>query len=151
MTASAADAYRAIKARLQSAAFGFPLRFQSEDSGPLPDTPAPFAFVLFNNDGSGRGPTAFGGGQGSNLYRNQALIEAFVFVPNGEGIDAAMDNAELVAARLRSFREAKVSCGSADVVPIGEGSKISVPGLSSEVNNYICALAEITAHFDQIG
>ena len=152
---TAADAYRAIKARLQAETAGvtFPLRFHGEDAGPLPDTPSAFAFVVFTNDGSGRGPTAFGGGQGSNLYRNQGVLEAFVFVPNGEGIDVAMDKAELVAARLRSFRDAAIglSFSSCDVIPIGEGAKVAPPGLASEVNNYMCALAECALHFDQIG
>jgi hypothetical protein len=150
MSVTASQAYAAVKARLDGAGFSFPLRYQGEDSGPLPDTPATFAFVVFGNDGSGRGPVAFGGGRGANLYRNQGVIEAFVFVPNGEGLSAAMDAAELVAARLRSFRDT-ISCFSADVIPVGEGSKIAPPGLNSEVSNYQCAVAEIAMHFDQIG
>lgn len=151
MSVTASEAYAAVKARLDGAGFSFPLRYQGEDSGPLPDTPATFAFVVFSNDGSGRGPVAFGGGVGRNLYRNLGVVEAFVFVPNGEGLAAAMNAAELVAARLRSFRDASISCFSADVIPVGEGSKITPPGLSSEVSNYQCAVAEIAMHFDQIG
>ncbi len=151
MSVTASEALAAVKARLDGAGFPFPVRYQGEDSGPLPDTPATFAFVVFNNDGSGRGPTAFGGGAGRNLYRNLGVIEAYVFVPNGEGLAAATDAAEQVAARLRSYRDASISCFSADVIPVGEGSKIAPPGLSSEVNNYQCAVAECAFHFDQIG
>lgn len=151
MSVTASEAYAAVKARLEGAAFSFPLRYQGEDSGPLPDTPSTFAFVVFNNDGSGRGPAAFGGGRGSNLYRNQATVEAYVFAPNGEGLPVAMEAAELLAARLRSFRDNSISCFSADVIPVGEGSALKPPGLNSEVSNYQCAVAEISLTFDQIG
>lgn len=151
MSVTASEAFAAMKARLDGAGFSFPLRYQGEDSGPLPNAPTTFCFVVFSNDGSGRGPVAFGGGNGRNLYRNQGVAEGFVFVPDGEGLTAAMDAAELVAARLRSFRDASISCFSADVIPVGEGSKISPPGLNSAVNNYQCAIAEVAFHFDQIG
>jgi hypothetical protein len=59
--------------------------------------------------------------------------------------------AETIAARLRSFRDATISCFGADVIPVGPGSNISPPGLQSEVSNYLCAVAEIDLHFDQIG
>lgn len=145
------QAFSAVRARLEAGAFSFPLRWQGEDNGPLPDTPATFAFVVFNNDGSGRGPAAFGGGRGANLYRNQATVEAYVFVPNGEGLSVASDAAELIAAQLRSHAGSGISCFSADVIPVGEGSSITPPGLNSEVSNYQCAVAEIALHFDQIG
>lgn len=151
MSVTAGEAYAAVKARLDAAAFSFPLRYQGEDAGPLPDDPATFAFVVFNNDGSGRGPVAFGGGIGRNLYRNQATVEAYVFAPNGEGLSVAMAAAELIAAQLRSFRDQVISCYSADVIPVGEGSKLTPPGLNSEVSNYQCAVAEIALTFDQIG
>ncbi len=151
MSVTVSEAYAAVKARLDGAGFSFPLRYQGEDAGPLPDQPSTFAFVVFSNDGSGRGPVAFGGGRGANLYRNLGVIDAFVFAPNGEGLAAAMDAAELVAARLRSFRDSSISCFSADVIPVGEGSKITPPGLNSEVSNYMCAVAEISLTFDQIG
>ena len=63
-----------------------------------------------------------------------------------------MQRAETLAALLRSWRTSEVSFTSADVIYIGNGSKISVPGLSSSpLNNYQCAVAECTFHFDQIG
>lgn len=151
MSVTTSQAVAAIRARLEAAAFTFPLRWQGEDGGPLPDEPTTFAFVVFNNDGSGRGPAAFGGGRGANLYRNQATVEAFVFSPNGEGLSVATDAAETLAALLRSYRGNGISCFSADVIPVGEGSKIAPPGLASEVSNYQCAVAEISLHFDQIG
>lgn len=151
MSVTAAQALAAIRARLDAGGFAFPLRYQGEDSGPLPDTPSTFAFVVFNNDGSGRGPAAFGGGRSANLYRNQATVDAYVFAPNGEGLSVAIEAAELVAAQLRSFRDASISCFSADVIPVGEGSQLTPPGLNSEVSNYQCAVAEIALFFDQIG
>ena len=150
---TAAQAFVAVKARLTGAGSGIsiPLRWQGEDQPPLPDKPAAFAYVVFNVFGSGRGPEGIGGGRGNNLYRNQAVVEAFVFTPMGLGLEQALVVAETVAARLRSFRDADISCFSADVIPVGEGSSITPPGLSSEVNNYQCAVAEIGLHFDQIG
>lgn len=151
MSVTVSQARAAVKSRLEAASFAFPLRWPGDDSGPLPDTPATFAFIVFNNEGSGREPTAYGGGRGSNLYRNQAMVEAFVFAPNGEGLEVATDTAELVAAQLRSFRDSSISCFSADVIPVGEGSNIKPPGLASDVSNYQCAVAEIALMFDQIG
>ena len=151
MSVTASQALAAVRARLDAGSLAFPLRWQGEDGGALPDTPATFAFIVFNNDGSGRGPTAYGGGRGANLYRNQAIVEAYVFSPNGEGLAVAMDAAETLAALLRSYRDSSISCFAADVIPVGEGSKIAPPGLASEVSNYQCAVAEIALTFDQIG
>jgi hypothetical protein len=66
--------------------------------------------------------------RGRNLYRNRATVEAYVFAPNDDGMSVVLDHAETIAARLRSFRDDSVSCYSADVIPIGPGSSISVPG-----------------------
>lgn len=151
MSVTASQALAAVRARLEAGAFAFPLRFQGDPESPLPDQPTTFAFVVFNNDGSGRGPAAFGGGRNANLYRNQATVDVYVFVPNGQGLSVATDAAELVAAQLRSFRDASISCFAADVIPVGEGSQLKPPGLNSEVSNYQCAIAEIAMHFDQIG
>lgn len=149
---TAVDARSTLKIRLSGVA-GFPIYWQGDVIPPLPDEPAAFAFVVFNNEGSGSGPAGFGGGRGLNLWRNRGTVEAYVFEPAlADGAaERVMQNAELVAARLRSYRDAVVSCGAADVIPIGEGSNISVSGLSSPVNNYQCAVAEIDLHFDQIG
>lgn len=151
MSVTASQALAAVRARLEGGSIAFPLRWQGEDGGPLPDTPSTFAFVVFNNGGSGRGPAAFGGGVGRNLYRNQAIVEAYVFAPNGQGLSVATDGAEVIASLLRSYRDGSISCFSADVIPVGEGSSIAPPGLSSEVSNYQCAVAEIALNFDQIG
>lgn len=150
--ATAEDARGALKTRLGEIT-GFPIYWQGDIIPPLPDNPAPFGFAVFNNDGSGQGPASFGGGRGRNLWRNRGTLEVFVFEPAlAEGAsDRMLANAEAVAARLRSFRDNVVSCFSADVIPIGEGANIAVPGLSNPVNNYQCAVAEIDLHFDQVG
>lgn len=151
MSVTTSQALAAVRSRVESAGITFPIYWQGEDVPPLPGTPSTFAFVVFNNEGSGGRPTAFGGGAGQNLYRNRARLEAFVFAPNGEGLQVATDGAELVAVELRSYRDDNVSCFAADVIPIGPGSSISVPGLSTVVSAYQCAVAEATLTFDQIG
>lgn len=157
---SITGAFDAIRSRLEGGSYtdgtgaalaASWLRFQGEDAGALPDDATTFAYVELENFGAGRGPAAFGGGSGNNLYRNEGLINAFVFVPNGWGLRAAVVQAEQIAARMRSFRDSSVSCFSASVHPIGEGTSIAPKGLNSEVNNYTCAVVEIAFHFDDIG
>lgn len=147
------EALAAIRARLEADDSGItiPLRWHGEPGDPLPDDPSPFGFVIFNNEGSGNGPIEFGGGRGQNRYRNNATVEAYVFVPAQSGLPLALDLAETVALRLRSFRDDMVSCFSADVIPIGAGSSIAPPGLNSDVSNFVAALAEVRVTFDQIG
>ncbi|QOZ52876.1 hypothetical protein [Bradyrhizobium sp. CCBAU 53338] len=147
------DALVAIRSRLEADDSGItiPLRWHGEPSDPLSDEPEPFGYVIFNNEGSGNGPIEFGGGRGQNRYRSNATVEAYVFVPAQSGLPAALDLAETVASRLRSFRDDTVSCFSADVIPIGGGSSIAPPGLDSDVSNFVAALAEARVTFDQIG
>lgn len=149
---TAAQAIAAVKSRLTASGSGIsvPLHWQNERVI-LPDTPAAFAYVVFNNEGPGVGPVSYGGGAGQNRYRNQASIEAFVFSPDGEGMEPAVDHAETIATRMRSFRDTDISCFSASVHPVGPGSTLRPPGMDSEAGNYWCAVAEIVLHFDQIG
>lgn len=152
MSTDAAGALSALRSRLEGdAAVTIPMYWRGEDAPILADTPAPFAYLVFNNEGSGGGPVGFGGGRGRNLYRNRALIEAFVFSPAGEGEAVVLGYAETIATSLRSFRSSAISCFSADVIPVGPGSKVAPPGFVSEVSNYQCAVAEIELTFDQIG
>lgn len=150
--ATVEDARGVLKSRL-GAISDFPIYWQGDVIPPLPDDPAPFGFAVFNNDGSGSGPAGFGGGRGRNLYRNRGTLEVYVFEPAlaAGAANRMLVNAEAVAALLRSYRDSVVSCFAADVIPIGEGSNIAVPGLSNPVNNYQCAVAEIDLQFDQIG
>lgn len=150
MSTTAIQALAAIKAQLATG-LGFSVYWQGDDPPTLSDTPAAFAFIVFDNEGSGGRPTAFGGGRGNNLYRSQARVEAYVFSPLGEGADIVLGYAETIAARLRSYRDSDISCFAADVILIGPGSALSVPGLASEVNSYQCAVAEVSLSFDQIG
>lgn len=154
--AAITDILPAVLARLAEAptiadAHGnaLPFRYQDDGAGDLPDAPRAFAYIEHENFGSGRGPAAFGGGRGANLYRNEGLITLYAFAPKGEGTFLAL--AETIAARLRSFRSDTMSCFSADVHPIGDGSSLRPPGLRSEVSNYSCAIVEVAIHFDQIG
>lgn len=154
MSTSASQAFAAVRARLEAsdAGIAIPLRWQGEAGEPLPNPPSSFAFVDFNNEGSGGYPVAFGGGAGQNTYRNRASVQVYVFVPYNATLAAALDTAEPIAARMRSFRSADISCFSADVIPLGKGSSLSLPGMSSGVEGaYQCILVEVDMHFDQIG
>jgi hypothetical protein len=154
LSTSAGQAFSAVRARLEAEDSGisFPLRWQGENGELLPNPPAPFAFVSFNNDGSGGRPTAFGGGLGRNLYRNRARVEVYVFVPNNDTLLAALDHAETVAVRFRSFRSGGINCFSADVIPLGLDSSLSIPGVSTGVvGDYQVIAVEVELHFDQIG
>ena len=152
--ASATEAYDAVRARLDAVDSGItvPLRWHGEDNGPLPDVPADFAYVVFDNMGSRPGPIAFGGGVGRNLYRNLAGVTVYVFVPSRGGGRRAMLHAETIAARLRSYRDDDIFCRSADITPAGDGASIAAPGLQrNELNNYQCAIVEIDVTFDTVG
>ena len=152
-----AQAYAAVRGRLESnvptsGGDPIPLRWQNEIGEPLPDIPAPFVYVEFDNDGSvTRGPASFGAGRGDNIYRNEATITAYVFVPTGEGLNEAHAIAEQIAALFRSHRDNDISCFRSTVYPGGQGADIRPPGLDSEVGNYFYAIAEIDLHFDQLG
>ena len=151
MSTTASQAWAAVRARVEAGEIAVPIRWQGESSEPLPDEPAPFVFVIFNNRGTGGRPMAFGGGAGRNEWRNNAVVEAFAFVPAAQGLIAAMDLAESIAARLRSYRGAGISCSAADVIPIGPGSDIDVPGMKSPVSAYQCAVCEVQLTFDHVG
>ncbi len=131
-----------------------PFRWQNEAADSqgeveLPDTPSPFVYVEFNAD---RGTLAsFGGGRGANRYRNPARLEAYVFVPKGEGLDEAEAIAEQIAVLFRSYRDADISCFDASVYPGGDGEELKPKGISSEVGNYFWACCEVSLFFDQIG
>lgn len=157
MTATIADILPAVLARLAETPLivdahsnTLPFRYRDDGAGNLPDTPTAFAFVEHENFGSGRGPAEYGGGRSSNIYRNEGLITVFVFNPK-EGLLVLNQLAETIAARLRSYRTATLSCFAADVRPIVDGSSLRPPGLASEVNNYACAVVEVAMHFDQVG
>jgi hypothetical protein len=154
MSVTASGALAVIRSQLEaSPALSITMYWQGDDPPILPDTPAAFAYIVFNNDGSPRGPTSFGGGVGRNLYRSNARLEAYVFMPStgALGMEPVMDKAELIAARLRSYRSGDVSCYAANVDPVGPGSSISPPGFNSVVSNYYCAVAVIDIQFDTIG
>lgn len=149
---TATQAYEKLRSRLTGADTGIliPLLYQNENAE-LPDEPTTFAYVEFIVDPSLGGPAAFGGGRGQNRYRYSAQLIAYVFVPSNSGLAPAMDHAETIAARLRSFRDTDVSCFDATVQPGGSGADLKPPGLTSEVGNYFYAVAVVSLSFDQIG
>ena len=147
--ATTTEAIAAVRSRLDSGGIAFTLYYDGDDAPILPDTPATFGYVEFQGQGSVA--AAYGGGRGGNVYRNSALVNVWVFSPIGYGAEAATTHAEPVAARLRSYRDEVISIFKADVIHMGQGSNLSVPGLVSEVSNYQCALVEAELIFDLIG
>jgi hypothetical protein len=125
------------------------LRWQNEDGVALPDTPTSFLYTELVTDPQFL--AGFGGGFGANLWRNPARIDCYAFVPRGEGLAVATDLAESVAALFRGYRSSNLQCFDATVYPLGAGSSMKPPGLSSEVDNYFCAVCEVRMHFDLIG
>lgn len=151
---TATGAYNVIRARLEAnvpTSNGSPvvLRWQGETGSPLPGPPEPFVYVEFITDPGAI--AGFGGGRGSNLYRNPGRIDAFCFVPRDWGLAYATDLGEAVATLFRSYRDDSISCFEASVIPLGAGSSIKPPGLDSEVDNYYAAVTEVSLHFDQTG
>jgi hypothetical protein len=152
MSMTSDQAQTALRTRIDGAGVVPPMYWEGDVVPPLPDTPSPFVYFVFDNEGSGRGPAAYGGGLRQNLYRNQALLMGFVFVPRGAGSGiAAQQVAETVAASVRSMRIADLAVHKADVMPAGPGSSVAPRALRSPVSNYQCAIAVIELHFDQIG
>jgi hypothetical protein len=149
MAVTTDQAFAAVRARLNSGSYAFNLYYSGDDPPILPDAPTAFAFVVFNNEGSTL--AAFGGGRGNNIYRNRGRVEAFVFSPAFYGVELVAQQAETIAAQLRSYRDDVISCFQADVIPVGHGSMLSVPGLSNEVSNYQCAIVEVSLTYDLIG
>lgn len=162
--ATAQSARQAIRTRLDAAGLTsdgstpLPLRFPNEEADSLgdvtlSDTPSPFAYIEFVNQGSRSGPVSFGGGVGQNTYRNQGRIEGYVFVPKGEGIDRAETIAETIASLFRSYRDATISCFDASVFAGGDASALQPAGGSNAVQlgAYFYAAFEVNLFFDQIG
>lgn len=144
-------AWTAIKARI---AGNTPpglsvLRWMNEDSAALPNTPAAFLYTELQTEQQFL--AGFGGGSGANLWRTPARIEAYVFVPRGDGVAVATDLAEAIAALFRGYRTTDIQCFDAAVHPLGDGANLKPPGLDSAVDNYFCALCEVNLHIDQVG
>lgn len=146
--ASIVTALAALRERAESQITTMPLMWPDENNEP-PDDPAPF--VYFFLDTLPANLAGFGGGAGSNLWRNEAELQGFVFVPVGWGITEAVTRAETVAAAFRSYRTADISCFGASVHPVGKGSELIPPGLENAAGNYACAVALVDMYFDQIG
>lgn len=148
---TAAEAFAVLKARAiaNKPAKVDALRWQNEDGDPLPDDPCNFIYTEFLTD---RGSiAAFGGGRSNNRYRNPARLEAYVFVPRGQGNEIALQIAEQYAAIFRSYRDADISCFDASVLPGGDGADLKPKGITSRVSNYFYACVEVSLFYDLIG
>jgi hypothetical protein len=151
---TAKQARTVIRSRLEAGGLSVPLRWQNEEADSsgnveLPDLPAPFVYTEFLTDPAQL--VSFGGGRYQNRYRNPARLDAYVFVPKGEGLDEAETIAEQIAVLFRSYRDTDISCFDATVYPGGDGASLKPPGLNSEVGNYYWACCEVSLFFDQTG
>jgi hypothetical protein len=149
MAVTTSEAIARIRERINAGNVGYPVYFKGDDPALLPDTPSPWAFVDYNNEGEIA--VSFGGGRGNNVWRNRMRVEAFVFSPMGYGAETVAGYAEPIAAQLRSYRDDVISCLGAGVFPLGSGSSFSVPGLSVDISNYQVAVAEAVVVFDLVG
>ncbi|MGE0290330.1 MAG: hypothetical protein AB7I42_24900 [Bradyrhizobium sp.] len=148
MSIDIADAWTLLKARAEAEVTGVTLLFAFEDNYDLPDTPAPFAFFEIVSDGRGDF-IEVGAGRASNRFRNRAMLNAFVFVPVGWGMQAALDAAEPIAKAFRRYAVPYLKSQGATVHPVGEGAQLVPPGLSSAAGNYSACVVEIPLYFDQ--
>lgn len=152
---TASDAHAFIRSRMEANIPNDPngtpvtLRWRGEVGDPLPDSPSPFAFTLF--DATISGVIEIGGGRGRNRHRQPSSAEVYIFVPNGWGLKPATDLAETIAALFRSINQSGVTVESATVYPGGPGSELSIPGLPSESDNYMWSAVGIEFHYDLIG
>lgn len=154
----ATDSFNAIRNRIEAGSLNPPIWWPNEEENSdgektLPDTPAAFIHIAFHTD---RGYlAAFGGGNANNLWRNQGLIEAYYFVPRGEGLDAALDGAETIATLFRGYRTETVSCFDASVRAGTSASNLNLSALNQETqtvaDNYHWAVTQVSFHYDQIG
>lgn len=146
MSTTYPQAWAALRARAV-AEIDLPKAWQFENNE-LPDTPAAFVYLEMVTDRAGF--IEIGGGRGANRYRHNAELNAFIFVPVGQGMQEALDQAEPVAAAFRSYRTGGVSCQGAVIQPIGEGAALVPPGLQSAAGNYACVLVSVPVYFDQV-
>lgn len=137
-----AEAFAAIRARLEAAAItGLTLRWQGEFyAGDPPDAPADFCLTELLVESQRIIET--GGGAGFNRLRNEARVEARVFLTAGIGAEAAATTAELVAAVFRNQSFSGVVCRAASVAP-----ETTPEGFG----NYTIALVTVDCHYDQLG
>jgi hypothetical protein len=130
------DAFNAVKDRIVAAITDVSLAWQNEDFT-VPDLPASFIRIDMSVDN--QFAASFGGGLGSNRWRNTGFIEAHAFVPVGQGFAVASDLAERVATLFRGYRDGTISCFSARIEP------------GAADGNYWRATAVIDLQFDLIG
>lgn len=140
-----AEAQTAIRSRAEANFTAYPWRWKNE-TAPLPDAPAAFVYgELIVEDSAFAG---FGGGRGANLQRTTGRFEAHVMVPvgipdSGAALDAALDNAEAIAAVFRSYRDSAISCFAAEVFPVS--------GTDESGNYNYVATVIVDLQFDKIG
>jgi hypothetical protein len=154
------DANELIRARLEGnvptdgAMFGgapIKLRWHGDNRAddPLPDTPTPFAFTVF--DAARSNFIEHGGGRGSNRHRNPGMAQVFIFTPIDTGLKRASTIAEQVKTLFLPVNESGVVVESATVYPGGPGSEMKIAGLESAVGDYFWSGCEVEFYCDQIG
>lgn len=144
----ASTAFTTIRDLLTANVTNIQVFYPNEDNL-LPDTPVAFAYVDFLTDPAFI--ATYGGGLRKNVYRNRGTADIYVFVPKGSGLKVATDQAETIAAILRSYRSGDFTAFGATVFPGGDGAALTPSGLRSPVNNYWAAICQVDMFFDQVG
>lgn len=146
MSIDIGEAWALLRARAEAQITGLPMWWAMENSAP--DESAPFVFFTIVSE---KGDfIERGAGRASNRYRNRARLEAYVFVPIGWGMQAALDVAKPVAAAFRRYAVPYLKFEGADIHPVAEGAELVPPGLSSAAGNCACCVVEAPFYFDQI-
>lgn len=144
MTAiSAAQAWDALRARLEANYTALPLRFQNETAAPIPSG----SLVFVALDLGPQGIKSFGGGRGNTRWTTAGLLECYVLAEKGAGLANALSEAESIAAIFRAKTFGGVHCRGASIDPqaLAPQGAVDLPG-----QYHVCA-AIVDFHFDQLG
>lgn len=149
MPFSTKEALTTLNNKLNSAIADVPVIADGNQDYIVPDIPATFLFVdayIWDNR-----IADFGGGLGKNRYRNRGSYDVYCLIPKGYGQDLALDYAQRVRDAFSSFRVDDLLVEYVLITPGGDGSTLQLVGISSDVDNYYFAVAEVSFYFDEIG
>lgn len=149
MTMNSRDALDTLGQKLSDAITTIPIVSDGNSDYILPDNPSSFIFVdCYIWDTT---IVEFGGGLLRNRYRSRGNYDVYCLIPKGYGRNMAMDYAQEVRDALTSFRANDLWVDNVLVTPGGDGSTLKLVGISSDIDNYYFAVAEVSFYFDEIG
>jgi hypothetical protein len=149
MPMSAKEALSQLDVKLTSAITDIPIVSDFNTDYVLPDVPSTFIFVdSYIWDST---IADFGGGLFKNRYRCRGNYDVYCLIPKGSGRDVAMDYAQQVRSAFTSFRVDDLLVDSVMITPGGDGSTLKIVGITSEIDNYYFAVAEVSFRYDEIG